>query len=82
MLTRAGTWDWGVFALLYPSANTACRKVGLACRASLADDSTFRTLTLEDYLDALVRVAGPAWAQDLRDRYLGASSGSQPRTAL
>lgn len=67
----AGTWDWGVFVLSHPSANTACRQVGLAYQASLADDSTYRTLSLEDYLDALVRVAGPGWAQDLRDRYLG-----------
>jgi len=67
----AGTWDWGSFALLYPSANTACHKVGLAYRAGLADDSTYLTLSLETYLDALVTVAGPGWAQDLRDRYLG-----------
>ncbi len=67
----AARWDWGVFVLLYPSRNTRCDDAAVRYRGCLTDGSTFRTLTLEDYLDALVNPAGPGWAQELRGRYLG-----------
>lgn len=70
----AHEWQWGVFALLYPNENTACGAVAASYAAALADPSTFRVITLEQFCGALADVSATPWVAELRSRYLGQAS--------
>jgi hypothetical protein len=67
-------WDWGHFAVLYPSGNTSCGTVVHDYSAALRDATSFHELTLETFLDALSTGGSRTLAATLAERYLGGST--------
>ncbi len=64
-------WDWGRFAVLYPSENTACSTVVNTYQSRLRDARSFQALTLEMFIEALRHGGGDTLAEQLQQRYLG-----------
>jgi hypothetical protein len=64
----SGTWSWGRYVVVHPADNTDVADLCAGYKALLADQSTFRSMTLEELLDsgALPRASVVA----LRDRYI------------
>ncbi len=67
-------WDWGHFAVLYPSQNTACGTVVRDYSAALGDATSFHDVTLETFLEALRAGGAESLANRLIDRYLGGTA--------
>lgn len=65
---ETGEWTWGRFIVVYPDGNTDIAELCGRYRAMLADSSTFRALTLEEFVAADAFSAGAVSA--LRKRYI------------
>jgi hypothetical protein len=64
----SGTWTWGRYVVVHPSANPDIVDACARYRTTLARDATFDTMTLEDLVDTGALPAATVAA--LRDRYL------------
>jgi PD-(D/E)XK nuclease superfamily protein len=64
----SGTWSWGRYVVVYPSGNPDMADVCARYQRLLRDESTFRSMTLEEALDADALPARSA--AELRKRYL------------
>jgi hypothetical protein len=62
----SGRWSWAGYVVVHPEDNSDIGEACAAYRRLLADDSTFRTVTLEQLVDGPHLPASSA----LRDRYL------------
>ena len=64
----SGEWTWGRYLAVYPSANSDLADSRARYRATLADDTTFATMTLETLLDSAT-LPKPT-VKLLKERYL------------
>lgn len=69
-MDAAAGFDWGVFAVVWPSENVVVGEAVEAYASCLVEGSTFRAWTLETVLDAIAAVPGASWARLVRARYL------------
>ena len=67
-------WGWGRFVLVHPAGNLDFADACSRYRGLLADQSTFSSMTVEEFLDAGVLPAHTATA--LRTRYIPADASS------
>jgi hypothetical protein len=63
----SGAWTWGRFVIVHPIANVDMADLCARYRGLLREPSTFRSVTLEEVLDAGV-IPGPS-VRSLRERY-------------
>jgi len=63
-----GEWTWGRYLVVYPSTNCDLADSRARYRDTLADDTTFATMTLEALLDSAT-LPKPT-VKVLRERYL------------
>jgi hypothetical protein len=64
----SGSWRWGRYVVVYPEGNSDFAAACARYSELLADQSTFASLTIEEFLDANVLPASTTAA--LRERYL------------
>jgi hypothetical protein len=72
----------GSFAVVYPSENEAVASGVRDYRACLRDDATFKPWTIERVLVALADAGAGPWVEELRARYLGASTTEAHGTVI
>lgn len=60
----------GMFVVMYPAANTPCRRAVRAYRRCLLSDSTFDSCTLDEMVGVLSLATSSAWVGEFHDRYL------------
>ena len=65
---ESGRWTWGRYVVVHPEGNTDIVHANDEYRKLLADDATFRSVTIEDLLSA--KVLHPRTTAALRRRYL------------
>ena len=69
MLQHAsGSWTWGRYVVVYPSASPDLADMVTRYRRLLAGDATFGSITLEDVLD--LRMLSARTTKAIRERYL------------
>jgi hypothetical protein len=67
----SSAWSWGCYVVVHPAGNTDFAEGCERYRGLLADDSTFSTMTIEEFLETGVLSAHANAA--LRERYLPAN---------
>jgi hypothetical protein len=72
LLDKYSPFCEGRFVVLYPSQNNLVDAAVRAYSSCLNSRATFRTWTLEAFVDALDAECDAAWVSNLRERYLGA----------
>lgn len=70
-MLASGAWASGLYVFLYPDANVHCARAATSYRECLLGGDTFKSLTLERFVDELARHVDGVWVSALRDRYLG-----------
>ena len=69
MLQHAsGSWTWGRYVVVHPAGNPDISELCARYRSLLEDQSTFRSMTIEELLDTDVLPAKTA--AGLRERYV------------
>ena len=68
-------WAWGRYVVVHPAENSDVVDVCGRYRATLADDTTFATVTLEHLLDS--GTLPGSTAASLRDRYVALTSSTE-----
>jgi arsenite-transporting ATPase len=82
MLLHDDSFAAGSFAVIYPSENEAVASGVSAYRAGLREDATFKAWTMERILEAMTAAGAGAWVEELRARYLGASTREPDGTVV